>query len=103
MRQVLVNAAEARLAQKRGGGQWAVTLDEQAHTTPVRAEELLALDEALDRVASLEERLARVVECRFFAGLTTEETSAALGVSVATVNRDWRAARAWLARELNAA
>jgi RNA polymerase sigma factor (TIGR02999 family) len=100
MRQVLVNAAEQRLTEKRGGGEWAVTLDEGVQASPIRAEELLALDGALDRLGALDERQARVVEHRFFAGLTAEETAAVLGVSVPTVHRDWRAARAWLAREL---
>jgi RNA polymerase sigma factor (TIGR02999 family) len=102
MRQVLVNAAEQRLSEKRGGGKWAVTLDDAAEAAPVRAEEVLALSGAIDRLAALDERQARVVEHRFFAGLTTEETAAVLGVSEPTVQRDWRAARAWLARELRA-
>jgi RNA polymerase sigma factor (sigma-70 family) len=67
------------------------------------AEELVALDEALDRLAALDPRQARVVEHRFFAGLTAQETAAVLGVSVPTVDRDWRAARAWLRREMRAA
>jgi RNA polymerase sigma factor (TIGR02999 family) len=100
MRQVLVGAARERQADKRGGGDFAVTLDEAAHAAPVRADELLALDEALTRLARLDERQARVVELRYFAGLTAEETAEALEVSVPTVQRDWRAARAWLAVEL---
>jgi RNA polymerase sigma factor (TIGR02999 family) len=100
MRQVLVNAAHERLAAKRGGGEWAVTLDDSESAAPVRAEELVALDEALGRLAALNDRQARVVEHRFFAGLTAAETAAVLGVAEPTVHRDWRAARAWLAREL---
>jgi RNA polymerase sigma factor (TIGR02999 family) len=100
MRQVLVGAARERLADKRGGGEFAVTLDEAAQASPVRADELVALDEALTRLAKLDERQARVVELRYFAGLTAEETAEALGISTPTVQRDWRAARAWLAVEL---
>ncbi|GJG85301.1 DNA-directed RNA polymerase sigma-70 factor [Gemmatimonadetes bacterium T265] len=101
MRQVLVSAARARLAAKRGGDDvFPVTLDEGAVAAPPRPERLLALDEALDRLAALDARQARVVECRYFAGLTAEETADLLGVSVQTVHRDWRSARAWMAREL---
>ena len=100
MRQVLVGAAREKLAEKRGGGEFAVTLDEAAQASPVRADELVALDEALTRLANLDERQARVVELRYFAGLTAEETAEALGISTPTVQRDWRAARAWLAVEL---
>ena len=96
MRQLLVDAARRRARAKRGGGEWAVTFDEAAHAAPTRGDELLALDEALDRLAALDARQARVVELRFFAGLTSQETAGVLGVSVPTVERDWRAARAWL-------
>lgn len=102
MRQVVVNAAEARLAAKRGGGAWVVTLDEEIGHAPVRPEEVLALDEALARFEQTNPRQARVVECRYFAGLSVEETAAALGVGTATVQRDWRFARAWLHRALTA-
>jgi RNA polymerase sigma factor (TIGR02999 family) len=100
MRQVLVNAAEARVAAKRGGRAAAVPLDEVPVAAPVRPEHLLALDEALERLAALDARQAQVVEARVFGGLTAEETAEALGVSVPTVQRDWRSARAWLARAL---
>ncbi len=101
MRQLLVNAAEARVAAKRGGGAWAVTLDDElGATAPARPEQVLALDEALARLGQLNPRQARVVECRYFAGLSVEETAAALGVGTATVQRDWRFARAWLQRAL---
>jgi RNA polymerase sigma factor (TIGR02999 family) len=100
MRQVLVGVARERIAVKRGGGDLAVTLDEAAYAAPVRSVELLALDEALTRLAALDERQARVVELRYFAGLTSEEVADVLGISVPTVQRDWRAARAWLAVEL---
>lgn len=100
MRQVLVEAARRRHAAKRGG--FAVTLDEQLGAT-VRDDELLALDEALDRLARLDPRQAATVESRFFGGLDVAETAALLEVSEATVLRDWRAARAWLAHELRTA
>lgn len=100
MRQVLINAAERRAAAKRGGGQVDVTFEEQVRPGAVDAAGLLALDEALTRLEALDPRQAQVVECRYFAGLTIRETAGALGVSVPTVNREWRMARAWLAREL---
>lgn len=100
MRQVLVNAARDRMAQKRGGGQFRVTLDEREHSTPVEPEGLLSLHEALDRLERINERQARVIECRFFAGLSVDETATALGISDRTVKRDWRFARAWLGMEL---
>jgi len=104
MRQIVIDAARKRTREKRGGAEsaWAVTFDESLHAAPVRASELLALDEALERLAALDERQARVVEHRFFAGLSVPETAAVLGVSEATVHRDWRAARAWLRCELGA-
>ena len=100
MRQVLIGAARRRLADKRDGV--VVALDEAANVAPLLPAELLALDEALERLAALSERQARVVELRFFAGLTGEEIAATLGVAAPTVQRDWRVARAWLARELGA-
>ena len=103
MRQVLIGAARERLADKRGGGDVAVTLDEGVHATPYRAAELVALDDALHRLAALNERQARVVELRFFAGLTVDEVAETLGVATPTVISDGRAARAWLARSLGAA
>ncbi len=101
MRQILVDAARARMAQKRGGGQtpW-VTFDESVHLNPMRPSQLIALDEALARLEASDPRRAQVVEQRLFAGLTSEETAQLLGVSKPTVDRDWRAARAWLAVEL---
>jgi RNA polymerase sigma factor (TIGR02999 family) len=102
MRQLLVDAARQRARAKRGGGDRPVTLDDGAIAAPERADELLALDEALDRLAALDARQARVVEYRFFAGLTAQETAELLGVSVPTVDRDWRAARAYLRREMRA-
>ncbi|HEX8298985.1 MAG TPA: sigma-70 family RNA polymerase sigma factor [Rubricoccaceae bacterium] len=104
MRRVLVDWARARQADKRGGTAMPLSLDSLADqgilaAAPMRADDLLALDEALVRLAGLSERQARVVECRFFAGLSAEETAAALDVSEKTVQRDWRLARAWLYRE----
>lgn len=102
MRQLVVNAAEARVAAKRGGGAGVVTLDDAVSAAaPARPEEVLALDEALALLEQLNPRQARVVECRYFAGFSVEETAAALGVGTATVQRDWRFARAWLQRALD--
>ena len=100
MRQILVDHARSRAAQKRGGGCDRITLDESALASPERDVELLALDEALGRLAELDPRKARVIELRFFAGLTIKETADALGVSPITVNRDWWFARTWIEREL---
>jgi RNA polymerase sigma factor (TIGR02999 family) len=100
MRQVLVDHALRRRAQKRGGGQVHVTLDDGARGPTPAVEEMLALDEVLRRLEGIDERRARVVECRFFGGMDVEETAVALGVSQATVKRDWSYARAWLNREL---
>lgn len=101
MRRVLVDHAVAKNAQKRGGGRSRVPLEEELAPIEERSDDLLALDEALERLAALDERQSRVVECRFFAGMTIEETAEALEVSPATVRRDWTAARAWLNRELS--
>jgi RNA polymerase sigma factor (TIGR02999 family) len=100
MRHILVNYAERRLAQKRGGGSEAIALDDYNPIAPEAAREILDLHEALDRLADFAERPVQVVECRFFAGLTIRETASALGVSRATVERDWTAASAWLRHEL---
>ena len=100
MRRVLVDYAVARKAAKRGGGAIAEPLDDAVAMAAERSEELLALDEALTRLASVNDRYARVIECRFFGGMSVDETAAALGTSPATVKRDWTVARAWLNREL---
>jgi len=100
MRRILINYAERRLAAKRGGDRMRVTLTDNVEAPAQRAEDLVALDRALDRLAELDERQSKVVEMRFFAGLTHEEVAEVLGVSVPTVRRDWRVARAWLSREL---
>ena len=102
MRQVLVDAARKRRAEKRGGSNTDITFDDNLYEHPVNDEELIALDDALDRLFQMDARQARIVECRFFAGLTVEETALALGISTPTVYRDWRAARAWLATQLAA-
>ncbi|MBA2245826.1 MAG: sigma-70 family RNA polymerase sigma factor [Gemmatimonadetes bacterium] len=102
MRQVLLNAAKARRTQKRGGGDLAVTLEDGAHAAPVRPAELIALDEALQRLTVLDPRSAEIVELRYFAGLSVEETAAVLRVSTPTVKRSWRTARAWLLQEIQA-
>jgi RNA polymerase sigma factor (TIGR02999 family) len=103
MRQVLVDAARRQQAEKRGGAVMPVTFDDALHATPIRVNTFLALDAAIDRLAELDPRAAQVVECRFFAGLTVEETASALEISPRTVKRDWRVARALLTGELNAA
>jgi len=102
MRQVLVGAARQRLAKKRGGDDWIVALNDRDDipAETARPERLLALDAALERLATLDPRQAAIVEYRFFAGLTVEEAAAVLGLSEPTVKRDWRAARAWIASEL---
>jgi RNA polymerase sigma factor (TIGR02999 family) len=103
MRQVLIEAARRRKAQKRGGGLASVTFDEAAAQTPTGADQLLSLEAALEELARLEPRQALVVENRFFGGFDVAESAELLGVSAATVLRDWRVARAWLARELRRA
>ena len=104
MRQVLVDAARQRISQKRGGGEpVALTYDDALHAAPVRPDELVALDEALERLASFDQRRAQVVEHRVFAGLSTADTARLLGISTATVERDWRSARAWLTTQLTRA
>jgi RNA polymerase sigma factor (TIGR02999 family) len=100
MRRILINYAKSRMAQKRGGDRIAVTFDEQSIPEQNQAEELIALDEALGRLGDLDVRQARIVELRFFGGLTVDEISEMLKVSPITVHRDWRLARAWLKREI---
>jgi RNA polymerase sigma factor (TIGR02999 family) len=100
MRQVLVSYARRNRTVKRGGGVVPVSLDAVPIFTDTGADDLLALDEALDRLAQVDERLGKTVELRFFGGLTIEETAEASGVSVNTVKRDWEKAKAWLIDEL---
>lgn len=101
MRQILVDHARARKAQKRGGGWLRVTLSADAAATPALDIDILALDEALTALAKLDERKARIVELRFFGGLTYEESAILLGVSPRTVEADWYFARAWLRDRLS--
>ena len=100
MREILVERARARDASKRGGNRVRVTLDDALAPLSQTPIEVLALNEALDRLAMLDEQQARIVELRFFGGLTVEEAADVLGVSPATVKRGWTAARAWLYREI---
>jgi RNA polymerase sigma factor (TIGR02999 family) len=101
MRRTLVDIARYQGRGKRGGGAVQLTLSAADSAAPdTENVDLLALDDALERLAALDDRHARVVELRYFAGLSLEETAASLGVSVGTVRRDWTLARAWLRREL---
>ena len=103
MRRILINYAKRRRAEKRGGGAVLATFEEGAVGRVARTDELLALDEAMDRLAERSERQARVVEMWFFGGLTHVEIAEVLGISEPTVRRDWRMARAWLSQTLRAA
>ena len=103
MRHILVNHARERLAAKRGGGASVESLDEE-HMNVGEGDDstVVEVHDAIERLAMLDERLAQVVECRFFAGYTEEDTAAALGLTERTVRRDWTKARAWLRVELGA-
>jgi RNA polymerase sigma factor (TIGR02999 family) len=101
IRSVLVDHARARAAAKRGSGAITVTVAEGQATSEPREVDLLALDEVLERLAALDAQQAGIVEMRFFAGLSVEETAAVLGVSAATVKRDWAMARRWIFKELS--
>lgn len=101
MRHILVDYARAHKAEKRGGSQPKMELGEGLALTEERATEVLAVDEALNRLAECDPRQARVVELRFFGGLNEEEAAEVLGVSTRTVKRDWSMARAWLFKEIN--
>ncbi len=103
MRQVIVDYARAQQAAKRGGDRHAVSLDGIPLVAEARTEEVLALDEALSRLGALDERQSEVVTLRYFVGLTIPETAEVLGLSPATVKREWTAARAWLHREIGRA
>lgn len=100
MRRILISYARMKKAEKRGAGAEHVSLDDAIVLARERPDRMIALDLALQRLEERDERQARVVECRYFAGMTVEETGAALGISPATVKRDWTLARAWLNREL---
>jgi len=100
MRRILIDHAKAKHRVKRGGTAVKVMLDENVNFTRERASELLALDDALQSLARMDERKSRIVELRYFGGLTVEETAQVLGISDKTVMRDWNLAKAWLYREL---
>lgn len=100
MRRILIDRARRRSALKRGGSARPLSLDEAQVAVDEQADLLLSIDDALTRLGALRERLAQVVEMRFFGGMTEEETAEALGLSVRTVRRDWVTARAWLYKEL---
>jgi RNA polymerase sigma-70 factor (ECF subfamily) len=100
MRGILVDHARAQLAAKRGRGAPMLSLDEAAVASPAVASDLVAVDDALNELTRLDPRRGRVVELRFFGGLSVEETAEALGISAATVMRDWTVAKLWLLREL---
>lgn len=103
MRQILVDHARARTRQKRGGDAPREALDDHQAAVQHEAEQLLILNDALDRLAAEDERLVRIVECRYFAGLSEDETAEALGISVRTVQRDWLKARTWLRQYMGGA
>jgi RNA polymerase sigma factor (TIGR02999 family) len=100
MRRILVDFARTRRYRKRGGGAQQVTFDEAAVVAPERSADFIALDDALNELSKLDQRQARVVELRFFSGLTIEETAEVLKVAPITVRRDWSLAQTWLLREL---
>ncbi len=101
MRRVLVDYARARDRKKRGGGAQRITLHEDVALSPDRDEDVLAVDEALSKLARIDERQAKIVELRFFAGLDVRQVAEVLGVSKRTVESDWTMAKAWLRRELD--
>ena len=101
MRHILVEHARARQAEKRGGRVQKFPFDQALASSPSKTRELIELDDALESLARLDPQEARVVELRFFGGLTVEETAQVLGISPRTVKRDWRVARAWLHGELS--
>jgi RNA polymerase sigma factor (TIGR02999 family) len=100
MRRILIDHARRKKAKKRGGAHFDVTLSDELPAAGTVGDEMLELDLALSRLAEIESRQAQVVEMRFFGGLKHEEIAAVLGLSIPTVRRDWRLARAWLSREL---
>lgn len=100
MRQILVDYARKHRAAKRGGGQTKIIIDDLSHLADKDQPDVLALDQALTRLAEIDNRKSRLVELRYFTGLTIEETAEVLGTSKATVKRDWNFARAWLFKEI---
>lgn len=103
MRRILVDYARARRTSKRGSAPQKIPLEEPLVFTEEQSDDLVSLDEALERLAQFDERQSRVVELRFFGGLTVDETAEVLGISSKTVKRDWAVARAWLHREVRKA
>ena len=103
MRQILVDHARRHRSQKRGGGQAPASLDEVVAVVPMKSDDIVALDDALNALAAVDARKSKVIELRFFGGLSVEETARALDVSVGTIGRDQRLAEAWLHRELSRA
>jgi RNA polymerase sigma factor (TIGR02999 family) len=101
MRQILVDHDRRQRADKRGGGVTVLSLDEALPAVSTSSVDVLALDEALDALSVIDSRQCRVVEMRFFAGLTIDETATALGISPTTVEREWALAKAWLFRRLS--
>ncbi|MBL8233042.1 MAG: sigma-70 family RNA polymerase sigma factor [Bryobacterales bacterium] len=101
MRRILVEHARTRGAQKRGGSAAKLSLEEAINYFPQKDLTLLALDDSLKELEKMDERQSRIVELRFFGGLTTEETSEVMGVSTATIEREWRSAKAWLHSQLS--
>jgi RNA polymerase sigma factor (TIGR02999 family) len=102
MRQILVDHARRRRADKRGGGAMTVSLEDASPAVQTTSVDVLALDEALDALSAIDVQQCRVVELRFFAGLTIDEAAEALGVSSTTIEREWALAKAWLHRRLSA-
>jgi RNA polymerase sigma-70 factor (ECF subfamily) len=103
MRRILVSHARARQAAKRGGAEQRITLDEALAATPQRDVNLLALDDALKKLETIDPEKSRMVELRFFSGLSVPETAQVMGVSPRTIDRQWQTAKAWLHREIAAA
>ena len=101
MRQILVDNARKHRSEKRGGGAAKVPLTEALSFTPERSSDVIALDDALTALAAVDERKCKIIELRFFGGLSVEETAQALGISVATIGREQRLAEAWLHREMS--
>ena len=100
IRRILVDHARAQRAAKRGAGAVRIELGEELAVAQQRDLDLIALDDALERLAAMDERQSRIVELRFFAGLSVEDTADVMGISTATVKREWSSARAWLFREV---
>ena len=103
MRHLLVDHARSRRYARRGGSALRITLDETVAASPEESVDLLALNEALGRLNTMDERMCRIVELRYFSGLSVEETAEVLGVSAITIKREWLKAKAWLYRELSSA